>query len=151
MTVFRVGKTRWKDDLTGEGSRKFGGRWNHIGVACIYTSESRALSLLEYSSHISLDLIPRALSFTVFKIPDDRIYVCKESLLPGNWKNVSYSVECQDFGTKILRHHLVIRLPSVVLPYEMNYILNCNHEDFARLVRIQITEDYSYDLRIKQL
>ncbi len=46
MLVYRVGKTRFAKDLTGEGARLNGGRWNNIGTPCIYTAESRALAIL---------------------------------------------------------------------------------------------------------
>ena len=42
MVVYRVGKTEYCNDLFGEGARLFGARWNPVGVACLYTSSSRA-------------------------------------------------------------------------------------------------------------
>ncbi|HEY0678682.1 MAG TPA: RES domain-containing protein, partial [Chitinophagaceae bacterium] len=41
MIVYRIGRTKWAKLLDGEGARLYGGRWNHIGVPCVYTSESR--------------------------------------------------------------------------------------------------------------
>lgn len=58
MLLYRIGKTKYAKDLDGIGAKVNGGRWNHEGVACIYTAESRALSLLEYSAHVSIDTIP---------------------------------------------------------------------------------------------
>ena len=55
MIVYRLSRTRWADDLTGEGSRLHGGRWNHPGTPCIYTSESRALAILEYTVNVNVD------------------------------------------------------------------------------------------------
>ena len=150
MIVYRIGKTKWKDDLTGDGAKKFGGRWNHIGVACIYSSASRALAVLEYSSHTPLEIIPRGLCFTLYEIPERKIYVCKEADLPGDWRNPTHTKACKDFGTKMLKDNLVIQLPSVTLPYEHNYILNPSHPDFSRHISIHSTEDYAYDLRIKR-
>lgn len=150
MTVYRIGKTKWGKDLSGEGSRLNGGRWNNIGVPCIYTSASRALAVLEYSAHTPLDLIPRALSFTAYKIPDNKIFECKEALLPGNWKQLAHTQECKDFGSNLLNKQLVVRLPSVILPYEFNYLLSPGLQDFLVEVSIDEILDYVYDLRIKQ-
>lgn len=71
-------------------------------------------------------------------------------MLPGNWKQIAYSQECKDFGSKLLGQYLIIQLPSVILPYEVNYLLNPNYTNFFELVKITEILDYSYDLRIKQ-
>ena len=150
MIVYRIGKTKWSNDVSGDGSRINGGKWNNIGIACIYTSSSRAVCLLEYSVHTPLDLIPRALSFTSFEIPEDKVFECNPAMLPGNWTEVALSRVCMDFGSKLLKQHLVVKLPSVVLPYEPNYLLNPSHLEFTSLITIIEILDYSYDLRIKQ-
>ena len=33
--------------FTGEGSRKFGGRWNSIGTPIVYTAGTQSLAILE--------------------------------------------------------------------------------------------------------
>lgn len=149
MIVYRLGRTKWAKDVSGEGARKYGGRWNHAGTPCIYAADSRALAVLEYSVHVPLDDIPRVLSFTSYTIPNDRIHTCSEAELPGNWRNVRYSATCQDFGTALLNSHLILQIPSVVLPYAYNYLLNPIHPDFSRLITLTRIEDYSYGIRIK--
>ena len=59
MIDYRVGRTRYARDLDGEGARLHGRRWNHPLTPCIYTSESRALALLEYTANVNIDDIPR--------------------------------------------------------------------------------------------
>jgi RES domain-containing protein len=88
--------------------------------------------------------------FTLFQIPEDKIFVCEEAQLPGNWKQLAHTQECRDFGTKLLQRHLIVRVPSVVLPYEYNYLVSPAHPNFPQLVSLAGTEDYAYDLRIKQ-
>ncbi|MDO1502618.1 RES family NAD+ phosphorylase [Winogradskyella maritima] len=44
MIVYRLGKEKYKNDLSGIGAEKFGGRWNSKGVRMVYTSQSRALA-----------------------------------------------------------------------------------------------------------
>jgi RES domain-containing protein len=150
MFVYRLGRRKWANDLTGEGSRLHGGRWNNVGTPCIYTSASRALCVLEYSCHVSLDDVARALTFTVYDIPGDTIFVCEEASLPGNWRTMHHTEECRNYGSKLLHEdHLIIRVPSVVLPYEYNYLLNPQHPGFSQKITIVNIEDYSYDIRIK--
>jgi len=150
MKVYRIGKTKHANDLTGEGSKLFGGRWNHKTVPCIYTSESRALALLEYTVNINIEEIPRALSVVTFEIPENNIELVTEEQMPGNWKEVPAPASTKDLGTRILQTSLspVIKIPSSVIPYEFNFILNPRHRDSKYFKILQI-KDFVYDVRIK--
>lgn len=150
MIVYRVGKTKYANDLRGEGARLFGGRWNNKMVACVYTSASRALAVLEYTVNVQLDAIPRALSITTIEIPDGLMTILNEADLPGNWKHTSAPSETKDFGSKLLlaASEPIIRVPSTVIPEEYNYLINPLH---AESHKIKLTEikDFIYDVRIK--
>ena len=150
MTVYRISRTKHISDLTGEGSRLFGGRWNHKCTACIYNSESRALALLEYTVHNNIDDIPRALSIATIEIPDTNIYSLPIKSLPGNWQEAPAPTETKDLGTALLLsvEHLVIRVPSIVISQEFNYILNPLHPENKKF-KITEVRDIVYDLRIK--
>ena len=150
MIVYRIGKTKYATDLTGEGARLYGARWNHIGTPCIYTSESRALALLEYTVNVNVDDIPRALSFTAIEIPDDQIYNVKISQLPGDWKQLPAPASTHDFGTALLQssRHLIFRLPSVIIADEWNYLINPLHVNMSS-IKILNVSDFAYDVRIK--
>ena len=47
-------------DLSGEGARLYGGRWNSSGRAMVYAASDAALAVLEVRVHLDLppDLIP---------------------------------------------------------------------------------------------
>lgn len=152
MIVYRIGKTKHSKDISGEGSKINGGRWNHISIPCIYTSESRALSLLEYTVNINISEIPRALSITTLEIPDSDILIINESLLPGDWKQAPVPSSTKDFGTYLLKNKksLCIKIPSTVLTEEYNYIINPLHSN-SRNIRIVDIKDLIYDLRIKSV
>lgn len=53
MKVYRIAKKDFVGDLTGEGARLFGGRWNKKGMRVLYTSKSRSLATVEYLVHVS--------------------------------------------------------------------------------------------------
>jgi RES domain-containing protein len=150
MLVYRVGKTKHANDLSGEGAKINGGRWNHKSVPCIYTSESRALSLLEYTVNVNVEEIPRALSITTIEIPDSEILIINENSLPGNWKTVPVPSSTQDFGTNLLQNlkKAVFRIPSSVISEEFNFILNPLHIN-SRNFKIKSVTDLVYDIRIK--
>lgn len=148
MLVYRISKTKYSKDLEGTGAKLYGGRWNHINVPCIYTSESRALAVLEFSVNVNVDFIPRALSICTFEIEDKLIKSFKENKLPGNWKETPAPYSTKDFGSKHLRNAVpILKIPSTVIPYEYNYLINpfFNHKHF-KLVDVK---DFIYDLRIK--
>jgi len=150
MIVYRIGRTKFAKDLSGEGARLNGGRWNHKLTACVYTSESRALALLEYTVNVNIDDIPRALSFTTIEIPDDNILQLSIADLPGNWTAAPSPTSTRQFGTGILKkgEHAVIKIPSAVIPAEYNYLINPLHNDILKCKVLDIS-DFVYDVRIK--
>lgn len=152
MIVFRVGKTRHSRDLTGEGARLYGGRWNHQLTPCVYTSESRALAVLEYTVNVNVHDIPRALSIAIIEIPDEQILELTPTDLPGNWKSIPAAATTKDFGTQLLKAMAppVIKIPSIIIPMEYNYLLNPLHFQ-SKEFKILALEDFVYDLRIKSV
>ena len=150
MIVYRVGKTSHAADLSGEGARLNGGRWNHKMVACIYTSESRALAIIEYTMNVNINDIPRALSITTLEIPGGPVHEPKEADLPGNWKEVPAPSPTKDFGSNLLKAPgtLIIKVPSTAIPQEYNYILNPAHPA-AKTFKIIDISDFVYPVRIK--
>ncbi len=152
MIVYRIGRTRFANDLSGEGARLHGGRWNHKLTACVYASESRALALLEYTVNVNIDDIPRALSFTVIEIPDDDVLQLGLADLPGNWNAAPAPTSTKQFGTALLKknEHMVIKIPSVVIPAEYNYLINPLHGNIKGC-KILGVSDFVYDVRIKAM
>ncbi|MBS1663807.1 MAG: RES family NAD+ phosphorylase [Bacteroidetes bacterium] len=150
MIVYRIGRTRHAKDLSGEGARLFGGRWNQKGVPCLYASESRALALLEYTVNVNQDDIPRALSIITLELPDTSIREVAVTELPGDWSQAPAPASAKAFGTRLLQaaEHLIIKLPSAVIPAEFNYLINPLHADI-NTIKITDLRDFVYDIRIK--
>jgi RES domain-containing protein len=150
MIVYRLSQTLYANDLTGEGARLFGARWNHKGTACLYTADSRALAVLEYTVNVNIHAIPRALSMVAIEIPDAGHQELTIAELPGNWQDAPAPGATKDFGTALLTTaaNPIIRIPSTVIPEEFNYLLNPLHPD-SRIARIVGVWDFVYDVRIK--
>ena len=87
--VWRLTKERLAGEaFTGEGAKRFGGRWNNEGTAVVYTSESLSLAALEQFVHLGSDglIIP----FVYFKvsIPSSvKIINLKNEDLPTDWRS----------------------------------------------------------------
>jgi len=47
MTLYRFVNKNYGADISGEGARLKGGRWNSKGIPVVYTSTTISLSLLE--------------------------------------------------------------------------------------------------------
>jgi len=150
MIVFRLGKTQFNNDLIGIGAKLYGGRWNNTGTACLYTSESRALALLEYTVNVSISDIPRGLSFIAIQIPDTNSTELEIKDLPRNWTEFPAPSSTKNFGTKLLTlaKTPIIKIPSTIIHQEYNYMLNPEHPD-SKSFKIIGIEDFVYDVRIK--
>ncbi len=148
MLVYRLSKTQYANDLNGTGAKLFGGRWNHIDTPCIYTASSQSLAVLEYSVNVNVDFIPRALSICIFEIDESQITEIEIKKLPGDWKEVPSPYSTKDFGTKLLEKGIsIIKIPSIVIPDEFNYIINPNAD--KNNFKLMEVKDFVYDLRIK--
>src|SRR5690606_20553563 len=117
MFVYRLGKTEYNRDLVGIGAKLFGARWNNTGTSCLYTAESRALALLEYTVNVNISDIPRALSMSVIEIPDGNVTELEIKDLPGNWTDYPAPSSTKNFGTNLLTLAAspVIKIPSTVI------------------------------------
>jgi len=151
MRVFRFGPKRFAPDLEGLGAEKFGGRWNHVGTACIYASATKSLAMLEYSAHLSLVNFKPELVFTTYEIPDHTLLRHDLKNLPIDWNSVPALKLTMDIGTNHFKSNpnsLGIIVPSIIIPDEFNYIINPLSTKF-KSVRVLSVEDHTYDLRIK--
>lgn len=150
MEVYHLGSKKFARQLTGEGAKLHGGRWNSIGTASIYTAESIALCVLEYAANVSLHQLPSSLTITVYALPDKSWKEFPTTELPKNWQELPAPIETQEWGSKQLQEakHLALRLPSVIIPTEYNYILNPLHPEFKK-VKIKDVRPFTFDPRIK--
>jgi RES domain-containing protein len=151
MEVYHLGKTKFAKQLNGEGARWHGGRWNMIGTPCIYTSETKALSILEHSANVPLEEMPFSLSITVYTIPEKSWKEFSADELPANWSQIPASQETKEWGSQYLQEAklLALKLPSVIINSEFNFVLNPLHSDFNK-VRIKEVHSFTFDTRIKQ-
>ena len=93
--------------------------------------------------------IPK-LCFTVIEIQDNLIEVIPVESLPNNWKAIPASSSTKTFGSDKLTQssYPIIRVPSVIIPDEFNFIINPTNID-SNAIKIVAVEEYQYDYRIK--
>ncbi len=150
MRLYRFCRKRQANDLSGTGAKLVGGRWNSPGVAILYTSENRALALAEYWVHVHPSNLPTDVCLVEIEVPDTaRIMSIPLSSLPENWRVGPSQISLRQAGDQwvLNKQSLILKVPSVVMPPESNYILNPAHQDMTRIAIISIT-DYVWDWRI---
>ena len=149
MRVYLIAKEQYIKDLSGEGSRLYGGRWNNKGTRIIYTAESRSLATVEYLVHVPLQIIPRDLYIAEIDVPDVEIEIIEASSLETNWQDYPSPKSIRDIGDTWQRDNktLLLRVPSAVIKNEWNILVNPEHKQFHK-VKIVSIESYSFDARL---
>lgn len=149
MRVYRIAKEQYIKDLSGEGSRLYGGRWNNKGTRIIYTAESRSLATVEYLVHVPLQIIPRDLYIAEIDVPDVEIEIVEPASLEKNWQDYPSPKLIRDIGDTWQRDNktLLLRVPSAVIKNEWNILVNPEHKQFHK-VKIVSIESYSFDARL---
>jgi RES domain-containing protein len=147
MELFRVTKELYQHDLSGQGAYLNGGRWNGVGYAALYTASHRSLAILETVVHFRVPRPPEDYVMVVLYVPDT-LATQNVSLddLSKNWRKVTR--ETQQIGDEWLEkcQTPLLRVPSVIVNAEYNYILNPKHTDFQALKIINV-EPLSFDER----
>ncbi|MBA3828117.1 MAG: RES family NAD+ phosphorylase [Taibaiella sp.] len=134
MNVYRICKTKFLKDLSGRGAALYGGRWNNIDTYIVYTAQSRALALLETMVH-TVRFITGEQSIATLHIPENSIEVVSEKQLPIDWNNYPPPDYIKTIGDDFIRRntHLILKVPSALMPEEHNYLINPLHKDFKKI------------------
>jgi RES domain-containing protein len=151
MLVYRIVKTKRAHDLSGEGARMYGGRWNSVGTPAIYTACSVSLATLEILVHTTLNFIPGNLVLVSIELPDSlSVKTIKNSELAKNWFRYPAPLSCAKIGDRWIRtgETVALRVPSAIIPDsdEYNYLLNPLHPEFKQ-VSVHRIKPYSFDRR----
>ncbi len=126
------------DDLSGEGAKQTGGRWNEAGIAIVYASETRALACLETIVHLNAGGLPLNRYLVEITIPDDvwrRARVETAPSLPVGWDAQPAGQVSLRLGRDWARSRAcaILVVPSAIVPEESNILINPVHPDTARI------------------
>lgn len=134
----------------GEGAKRYGGRWNPRGLAAVYLGGSLSLAALETFVHLTAeDARLRLISIRVAMPDDVAVETLDMSRLPDNWRGEPPPAACQALGGEWLRagRTTLLRVPSIIVPHEANYVLNPLHPD-ARQIAIGKPQAFGFDQRM---
>jgi len=81
---------------------------------------------------------------------DDLVKQIYQKDLPSDWRNTKSYTELQKIGSTWIRNQetLILKVPSAVIPYEYNYVINTDHPAFTSMVKLVRNEEYFWDERI---
>ena len=140
-----------REAFSGQGACDYGGRWNSPGTRMIYCSEHPALAALEKLVHIQ-DMEQLRQSYALISVD------CPQSLaetlserLPKNWAGDSVRARLRHIGDQWIasRRSLALIVPSVVLPWSSNILVNPLHPAFIQL-QIGHPESFDFDSRLRR-
>lgn len=154
MRLYRIEREKHLDDtLRGTGAAMSEGfRWNSLYTYMVYSSESRALAMLEISVHLDLsEDLPADRYFVEIEIPDDmEILELPIAMLPDNWDAKPPVGETRFIGDDFVAQGqgAVLKVPSAIVRQEFNYLINPHHPDTKR-IRVISAERLVFDERLR--
>jgi RES domain-containing protein len=116
----------------------------------IYCSENISLCALELLAHTNGIRPVGKFSLMRIEIVEPVLpHVVELTNLPKNWHHLSSYAYTQKMGSDWYdtRKSLCMRVPSVIVPSEQNYIINTLHHDFLGKVRLVDTQNFFWDNR----
>jgi RES domain-containing protein len=130
-------------DLSGEGARLYGGRFNPPGIPAIYTSQSIALAVLEILVHVDKSEMPNDYVVMAIHFAGRRVSRTPQTSLAGMNQ---FTIE--RFRASFY-HCPVLRVASVIVPREYNFVLLPEGHGFNATV--EWIEPLSFDRRLFSL
>ena len=148
MIIYRISHPLFSKDLMGTGAKLHGGRWNSEGVPMLYTAEHISLSILEMLVHSNFSDYEIALHLVYIQAPDaSAVQSIQLNKLKKSWPtDLSYT---RFIGDEFIRSKqaLLLKVPSVIVPEEHNFIINPTHPDFKKITLLQ-TQSFKPDKRL---
>lgn len=151
MVVYRLQQIKYaqtRDDiLSGEGARRFGGRWNPVGVALVYTSATPELAHSEFMIHLK-NIPPPTCNLIMIQISDEIITKLSLESLPQGWRSYqNYGITHKTTENWLKdKGSLVLQVPSAIVPMSYNFLINPLHPDIEKVNIIQ-SELFVFDER----
>ena len=115
----------------------------------VYTAESRSLASLEVLVHTEDTQLLAAVQWMTIPVTIDEQLIEIPKRLPDDWRELPAPPSTREFGTQWVMHarRPALRVPSIVVEGEFNYVLNPRHADFGQL-KIGTPVPFSFDPRL---
>lgn len=151
MRIWRICREPYAD-FSGEGAKRFGGRWNSRGVPMVYTSTSLALAAIELFVHLEPNHQPDDLVYLSATLPEgEPAHALQPTDLPPAWWTDTAIAATRDLGDAWVRagSSLVLLVPSAPIRAEWNVLVNPLHPRMNEL-QIDPPQPFIFDARMFQ-
>jgi RES domain-containing protein len=148
MRLWRIYRKVFGPSLDGEGALYAPGRWNSQGNRAVYFGGTAAIVVLEKLVH--LDPVNMESDLVLGQFEAD---LAAEDVWPAEvdpWENgLEDEAWTRSSGDDWLagKSSALLRVPSVIVPEESNYIFNPKHTDAAKL-KLIIERPFVFDGRL---
>jgi len=135
--------------FSGEGAMRASGRWHSRGTPLVYAAESKALAVLELMVHLEADELLKHYRLTSVTFDESLSRVLQRSDLPPDWKRRRVPKTTKQIGDLWVasKQSVVLKVPSVIIEGEHNYLISPNHPDFGKL-SIGEPQPFRFDRRL---
>ena len=156
MQIWRICRAPYAAEaFSGEGARRFSGRWNSRGVPMVYTSTSLSLAAIELFVHLEPTQAPDDLVYLSALLPEgEPARTIQPADLPDGWWTDSVAAgvpTTRELGDVWIRSNasLALMVPSVPIRAEWNVLVNPLHPRMGAL-RIEPAQPFVFDVRMFQ-
>jgi len=150
MRIWRICRACFAAEaFTGQGARRFGGRWNSPGVPMVYASPSLALAAIELFVLLEPNQQPDDLAAIAATLPPgEPAQRLDPGSLPQQWWSDDFA-PLRAIGDKWIREKpsLAIEVPSAALRVEWNVLVNPLHPAAAQ-IKIEEPQAFRFDARM---
>jgi RES domain-containing protein len=127
-------------DLSGEGGLLAPARWHSKGRRIVYLAEHPASALLEAIVHLEVDAdqLPNGYQLLAVDVADDVTFeTANIEDSPADWTQNSDATRALGNEWLDSARTALLRVPSAIVPYTSNWLLNPTHVDAARALVAQ--------------
>ena len=150
MKIWRICRECYASEaFSGEGARRFGGRWNSRGVPMVYASTSLALAAIELFVHLEPNQAPGDLVSIAAELPDGEPAMRWDAAaLPEKWWSDELG-PMREMGDAWIRskQSLAVLVLSVPIRLEWNVLVNPLHPRIHE-VKHEPAQPFVFDARM---
>ncbi len=151
VRIVRIAHRKYAGDLySGRGGLHAPSRWAGQGRLVSYAAESLALAALEQIGRVGTLARLKEMVYVPAELDAEAILAPPLEDLPGTWNQRPPGDASRAYGDRWheAKESVALRVPSVVLPEGVNYVLNPAHPDFGRALAVEEARPLRIDPRI---